>query len=63
MLSHGKSEPTYPHSILMQEPKDMREKNIEPEIYRAMKVTNNLNGWYVVGLHWAMISNLPIDVM
>jgi hypothetical protein len=30
----------------MQEPKDMREMNIEPEIYRAVKVTNN--GWYVV---------------
>jgi hypothetical protein len=41
MLS--KSEPAYPHLILMQEPKDMREKNIEPEIYMAGKVTNN--GW------------------
>jgi hypothetical protein len=41
-----KSEPAYPHSILMQEPKDMREKNIEPEIYRAVKVTKN--GWCVV---------------
>jgi hypothetical protein len=30
----------------MQEPKDMRENNIEPEIYRAVKVTNH--GWYVV---------------
>ena len=37
------SEPTYPHSILMQESKDMREKNIKPEIYRDVKVTNN--GW------------------
>jgi hypothetical protein len=27
----------------MQEPKDMREMNIEPEIYREVKVTNN--GW------------------
>jgi hypothetical protein len=44
MLS--KSESAYPHSILMQEPKDMREKNIEPEIYRAVKVTND--GWCVV---------------
>jgi hypothetical protein len=40
-LSFSKSEPTYPHSILMQESKDMREKNIEPEIYREVKVTNN----------------------
>jgi hypothetical protein len=32
----------------MKEPKDimMREKNVEPEIYRAVKVTNN--GWCVV---------------
>jgi hypothetical protein len=30
----------------MQEAKDMREKNIEPEIYREVKVTNN--GWYVL---------------
>jgi hypothetical protein len=44
MLS--KSEPAYPHSILMQESKDMREKNIEPEIYRAVKVT--YNGWCVL---------------
>jgi hypothetical protein len=28
----------------MQEPKDMREKNIEPEIYREVKV----KGWHVV---------------
>ncbi len=44
MLSN--SEPAFPHSILMQEPKDMREKNIEPEIYSEVKVTNN--GWCVV---------------
>jgi hypothetical protein len=44
MLS--KSEPAYPHSILMQEPKDTREKSIEAKIYRAVKVTNN--GWCVV---------------
>jgi hypothetical protein len=33
MSKLGKSELAsgYPHSILMQEPKDMREKNIEPE--------------------------------
>jgi hypothetical protein len=31
-----KSEPIYPHSILMQEPKKMREKNIELEIYREV---------------------------
>ena len=30
----------------MQESKDMREKNIEPEIYREVKVINN--GWYVL---------------
>jgi hypothetical protein len=30
----------------MQEPKDMREKNIKPEIYREVKATNN--GWRVV---------------
>ena len=36
----------YPHSILMQESKDMRERNIEPEIYRDVKVTNN--GWCVL---------------
>jgi hypothetical protein len=36
----SKSEPSCPHSILMQESKDMREKNIEPEIYREVKVTN-----------------------
>jgi hypothetical protein len=28
MSKLSKSEPVYPHSILMQEPKDMREKNI-----------------------------------
>ncbi len=32
MSKLSKSEPTYPHSILMQKSKDMREKNIEPEI-------------------------------
>jgi hypothetical protein len=42
--SKPESEPVYPHSILMQEPIDMREKNIEPEIYRYVKVT--INGWY-----------------
>ncbi len=41
-----KSELTYPHSILMQESKDMREKNTEPEIYMNVKVTNN--GWCVL---------------
>jgi hypothetical protein len=30
----------------MQKPKDMREKNIKPEIYRELKVPNN--GWCVV---------------
>ncbi len=30
-----------PIPILMQGPKDMREKSIEPEIYREVKVTNN----------------------
>jgi hypothetical protein len=44
MLS--KSEPACPHSILMQESKDMREKNIKPVIYREVKVTNK--GWHVV---------------
>jgi hypothetical protein len=41
MSKLSKSKPTYPHSILMQESKDMREKNIEPEIYTEVKVTNN----------------------
>ena len=43
MAELSKSEPVYPHSILMQKPKGMREKNIEPEIYREVKVINN--GW------------------
>jgi hypothetical protein len=42
----SKSESAYPHSILIQESNDMREKNIEPEIYRDVKVTNN--GWCVL---------------
>jgi hypothetical protein len=46
MSKLSKSEPAYPHSILMQESKDMREKNIEPEIYREVKVINN--GWCVL---------------
>ncbi len=46
MSKLSKSEPTYPYSILMQESKDMREKNIQPEIYREVKVTNN--GWCVL---------------
>ncbi len=46
MSKLSKSEPTYPHSILMQESKDTRVKNIEPEIYREVKVTNN--GWCVL---------------
>jgi hypothetical protein len=46
MSKLSKSEPVYPHSILMQESKDMREKNIEPEIYRDVEVTNN--GWGVL---------------
>ncbi len=45
-LVRVKSEPTYPHSILMQESKDTREKTIEPEIYWEVKVTNN--GWCVL---------------
>ena len=50
--SHG--EPTYPHSILMQESKVMSEKEIEPEIYRKVKVTKKKkvkvtnNGWCVL---------------
>ena len=44
MLS--KNEPTYPHSILMQESKDMSEKNTEPEIYMDVKVLKN--GWCVL---------------
>jgi hypothetical protein len=39
MSKHGKSEPAYPHSILMQEPKDMREKDIEPTMEAAIFVT------------------------
>ncbi len=46
MSKLSKSEPIYPHSILMQGSKDMREKNIEPEIFREVKVTNN--GWFVL---------------
>ena len=47
MSKLSKSEPTYPHSILMQESKDiMREMNIEPEIYREVKVTKD--GWCVL---------------
>jgi hypothetical protein len=41
MSKLNKSETTYPYSMLMQEPKDMRETNIKPEIYRELKVTNN----------------------
>jgi hypothetical protein len=44
MSKLSKSEPAYPHS--RQESKDMREKNIEPEIYREVKVTNI--GWCVL---------------
>ncbi len=40
-LSKSHGELVYPHSILMQEPKDMGEKNVEPEMYREVKVTNN----------------------
>ncbi len=46
MSKLNKSEPVYPHSILMQEPKDMSEKNIEPDIHWEVKVTNN--GWCVL---------------
>jgi hypothetical protein len=46
MSKLSKSEPTYPHSILMPESKDVREKKVEPEIYREVKVTNN--GWCVL---------------
>ncbi len=46
MSKLSKSEPTYTPSILIQESKDMPEKNIEPEIYTKMKVTNN--GWCVL---------------
>jgi hypothetical protein len=41
----------------MQEPKDVREKNIEPEFYREVKVTNN---------EWCLLDHdlyLPTDVM
>ena len=57
MSKLSKSESTYPHSILMQESKDMRERNIKPEIYRDVKVTNN------VCVGWIMISNQLTDVM
>ncbi len=43
MSKLSKSEPVFPHSILMQESKDVRVMNIEPEFYREVKVTNN--GW------------------
>jgi hypothetical protein len=46
MSKLSKGEPAYPHSILMQESKDMREKKIEPEIYREVEVTKN--GWCVL---------------
>ncbi len=46
MSKLSKSEPAYPHSILMEELKDMREKIIEPEIYSEVNVTNN--GWCVL---------------
>jgi hypothetical protein len=52
MSKLGKSEPAYPHWHLNSDSdagtKDMslREKNIEPEIYREVKVTNN--GWCVL---------------
>jgi hypothetical protein len=46
MSKLSKGEPTYPHSLLTQESKDMREKNIEPETYRGVEVTNN--GWCVL---------------
>ncbi len=57
MSKLSKSKPAYPHSILMQEPKDMRGKNIEPEIYWEVKVKTNDD------LFWIMISNQPTDVM
>jgi hypothetical protein len=53
------SEPVYPHSILTQESKDMRDKNIEPEIYREVKVTNN--GWCVLDLISLQMSCDRID--
>ncbi len=46
MSKLSKSEPAYPHSILKQKSKDMREKDIKPEIYREVKVTEN--GWCVL---------------
>jgi hypothetical protein len=46
MSKLSKSESVYSHSILMQESKDMREKNIEPEIYREVKV--EIDGWCVL---------------
>jgi hypothetical protein len=53
----SKSEPVYPHSILMEELKDMREKIIKPEIYSEVK------SQIMDGVCWIMISNLPTDVM
>jgi hypothetical protein len=32
--------PPYPYSILMLEPKEMRKKDVEPEIYREVKITS-----------------------
>jgi hypothetical protein len=57
MSKLSKSEHVYPHSILMQEQKVMREKKTKPEIYRELKVTNNGCVW------WIMISNQPTDVI
>ncbi len=45
----SKSEPTYPHSILMQESKDMREKNIEPEFARFQM--QDLETRYVLSIY------------
>ncbi len=44
MLSKG--EPAYPHLILMQELKEMGKKDVEPEIYREVKVT--IVGWFAI---------------
>ncbi len=45
-LSSVRVNHAYPLSILMQEPKVMRKEDIEPEIYRGVKVTNI--GWCVI---------------
>ncbi len=56
-------EPTYPHSILMQESKDMREKNIEPDIYRKLEVKVTCHRASVLDHNPISHPSQPTDVM